>query len=48
MGAIDIGRGQRVFLDSNALIYFVENVSPYADILAPVFEAALRGRSLSS
>ena len=43
MGGIAFSRGQRVFLDSNAVIYWVEDVAPYSDILAPVFEAAVSG-----
>lgn len=43
MGSIAFRPGQRVFLDSNALIYWVEDVRPYCDLLSPVFEAALRG-----
>ncbi len=43
MGAIAFRSGQRIFLDSNALIYWVEDVQPYSEILDPLLEAAERG-----
>ena len=43
MGAIAFSRGQRAFFDSNALIYWVEDVQPYSRILDPLTEAAARG-----
>lgn len=43
MGAIGFRPGQRVFLDSNALIYWVEDFHPYGGLLAPIFKAADRG-----
>lgn len=46
MGIVPFQNGQRLFLDANALIYSVEGVEPYADLLRPVFEAATEGRVL--
>ena len=43
MGAIAFSPGERAFFDSNALIYWVEDVQPYSRILDPLTEAAARG-----
>ena len=39
MGSLSFPAGHRILLDSNALIYYVENLPPYSTLLAPIFEA---------
>lgn len=43
MGSIAFSPGQQVFFDTNAIIYWVEDVQPYSDLLYPLTEAAMRG-----
>ncbi|MGL4943121.1 MAG: type II toxin-antitoxin system VapC family toxin [Thermoguttaceae bacterium] len=39
MGLIDELRGHSVFFDTAPIVYYVEDKSPYADLLEPVFHA---------
>ena len=36
-------RGQRVYIDANYLIYFLDRTEPYFDMVAPIFQACDRG-----
>ena len=35
--------GQRVYIDANFLIYFLDRTEPYFDAVAPIFQACDRG-----
>lgn len=35
--------GQRVYIDANFLIYFLDRTEPYFDVVAPIFQACDRG-----
>ena len=37
MGLLDFPENSMLYLDTAPIIYYVENVSPYADLLEPVF-----------
>ena len=43
MGLLDCIKDNTVYLDTAPIIYYVENVSPYADLLEPVFQAVKSG-----
>jgi len=43
MGLLDILNGNTVYLDTAPIIYYVENISPYSDLLDPVFQAVRSG-----
>jgi predicted nucleic acid-binding protein len=43
MGLLDFIEGNAVYLDTAPIIYYVEDISPYADILEPVFQAIKSG-----
>ena len=43
MGLLDILDGNTVYFDTAPIIYYVEDIAPYADILEPVFQAIKSG-----
>jgi len=43
MGLLDILDGNTVYFDTAPIIYYVEDVAPYADLLEPVFQAIKSG-----
>ena len=43
MGLLDILDGNTVYFDTAPIIYYVEDVAPYADLLEPVFQAVKSG-----
>ena len=43
MGSLSFPKGARIAVDANHLIYYVENIEPYASELQPLFESAVRG-----
>ena len=44
MGLLDVLKGDSVYLDTAPIIYYVENILPYADLLEPVFQEIEAGR----
>jgi predicted nucleic acid-binding protein len=46
MGRLTLKAGSRVFLDTSALIYWVEEVAPFDEALRPAFEASQRGEAV--
>ena len=44
MGSLILPAGGLVYVDANAVIYSVERVEPYNDILAPIWEDARAGQ----
>ncbi len=44
MGPLILPTGGSVYIDANAIIYSVERVEPYHDLLAPMWEEAREGR----
>ena len=36
-------KGQRVYIDANYLIYFLDRTEPYFDVVAPIFQACDQG-----
>ena len=49
MGPLTLPTGGLVYIDANVIIYSVEHVEPYSDLLAPMWEEAKAGRfSLAS
>jgi len=43
MGLVESLNGDMVYLDTAPIIYYVEDIPPYADILEPVFQAVKSG-----
>ena len=43
MGLLEILKGNMVYLDTAPIIYYIEDVSPYADLLDPVFQQIKSG-----
>ena len=43
MGLLDILDGNTVYFDTAPIIYYVEDVALYADLLEPVFQAVKSG-----
>ena len=43
MGLLDFIKSNTVYLDTAPVIYYVENVFPYSDLLEPVFQAVKSG-----
>lgn len=44
MGPLILPAGGSVYVDANAIIYSVERVEPYSNLLAPMWEEARAGR----
>ena len=44
MGPLILPTGGSVYVDANAIIYSVERVEPYSNLLAPMWEEARAGR----
>ena len=44
MGALTLPSGGSVYIDANALIYSVERIEPYRELLAPMWQEARAGR----
>lgn len=44
MGAITLATGEKVMLDTSPFIFHIEEVEPYASILAPLFDGIATGR----
>ena len=43
MGLLDILEGNTVYFDTAPIIYYVEDIAPYADLFEPVFQAVKLG-----
>lgn len=43
MGLLSFPKGARIVVDACLLIYYVENIEPYASQLQPLFESAVQG-----
>ena len=43
MGLLDFIKNNTVYLDTAPIIYYVENIFPYSDLLEPVFQAVKSG-----
>ena len=43
MGLLELLKGHMVYLDTAPIIYYIEDVSPYADLLEPVFQQIKSG-----
>jgi predicted nucleic acid-binding protein len=43
LGALEWQTGYRIYLDTNLLIYAVEEIAPFAEQVRPLFQAADRG-----
>ena len=43
MGTVTIPSGGPIYFDANCIIYFVERIDPYYQLLVPVWEASTRG-----
>ncbi len=43
MGRLDFAPSSRLYLDASAVIYSVEKIEPYWNLLKPVWQAAFRG-----
>ena len=44
MGPLTLPTGGSIYIDANAIIYSVERVEPYSNLLAPMWEGARAGR----
>ena len=44
MGALTLPSGGSVYIDANAIIYSVERIEPYRELLAPMWQEARAGR----
>ena len=44
MGPLTLPAGGSVYIDANAIIYSVERIEPYRELLAPMWEEARAGR----
>ena len=44
MGALTLPTGGSVYIDANAIIYSVERIEPYRELLAPMWQDARAGR----
>jgi len=47
VGQLIFPPGQRIFLDSNILIYYAEDAKPYADLLAGTFQSIGNGHIIA-
>ena len=44
MGSLTLPTGGSVYIDANAIIYSVERIEPYRELLAPMWQEARAGR----
>ena len=44
MGSLTLPTGGAVYIDANAIIYSVERIEPYRELLAPMWQEARAGR----
>ncbi len=44
MGALTLPSGGSVYIDANAIIYSIERIEPYRELLAPMWQEARAGR----
>ena len=44
MGALSLPRSGAVYVDANSIIYAVEKIKPYDEVLAPLWVAAVAGQ----
>ena len=47
MGPMTLPTGGSVYIDANAIIYSVERIEPYRELLAPMWQEARAGRFTS-
>ena len=47
MGEIKLPSGQKIMLDTAPLIYYIENIEPYASSLQSLFDAISTGRNMA-